>query len=135
MKKITVNATVENIGAVTDFINKELELHNFSSDTRAKINIAVDEFFGNIVNYAYSPSIGTATVKVEVSENPLSATVTFIDNGKPFNPLETKEPDVSLPLKERKIGGLGIYMAKNSVDNLSYQYKDHKNILSITKHN
>lgn len=135
MKKITVNATTENIHTVTDFINKELELYNFSSKSKMKIDIAIDEFFSNIVNYAYSPSVGKATIEIEITENPLRATITFIDKGKPYNPLEAKEPDVSIPLKEREIGGLGIFMAKKCVDELSYQYKDSKNILTITKHN
>ena len=59
--------------------------------------------------------------------------VTFIDNGKAYNPLAKEDPDVALAAEEREIGGLGIYMVKKSMDEISYEYKDGQNILRIKK--
>ena len=98
-----------------------------------QIDIAIDELFGNIAHYAYNPDVGSATVRVEVTENPLAVTVTFIDHGIPYDPLASKEPDISLSAEERQIGGLGIYMVKKSMDEISYEYREGKNILKIKK--
>ena len=89
--------------------------------------------FGNIARYAYSPDIGNATVKIEVENDPLSVIITFIDNGKPFNPLEQAEPDVTASAEERKIGGLGIFLVKKTMNLVEYEYKNGQNILKIKK--
>ena len=98
-----------------------------------QIDIAIDELFGNIAHYAYNPDVGEATVRVEVIEDPLAVTITFIDNGVPYDPLAKADPDTTLSAEERDIGGLGIYMVKKSMDNITYEYKDGQNILKIKK--
>ncbi len=133
MKELSLNAVVENIDTVTDFVNEHLEQYNCPKKAQTQIDIAIDELFGNIAHYAYNPEVGTATVRVEVLENPLSVVITFIDNGVPYDPLSTEDPDITLSAEERKIGGLGIYMVKKSMDEISYEYKDGQNILRIKK--
>ena len=98
-----------------------------------QIDIAIDELFGNIAHYAYHPEVRPATVRVEVLENPLSVVITFIDNGVPYDPLKTKEPDITLSAEERMIGGLGIYMVKKTMDDIAYEYREGQNILRIKK--
>jgi len=98
-----------------------------------QIDIAIDELFGNIAHYAYNPEIGQATVRVEVIEEPLSVVITFIDNGVPYDPLAKADPDTTLSAEERGIGGLGVYMVKKSMDDITYEYKDGQNILKIKK--
>jgi anti-sigma regulatory factor (Ser/Thr protein kinase) len=98
-----------------------------------QIDIAIDELFSNIAHYSYNPEVGQATVRVEVVENPLAVTITFIDNGIPYDPLAKEDPDLTLSAEERQIGGLGIYMVKKSMDEITYEYKDGQNILSIKK--
>ena len=98
-----------------------------------QIDIAIDELFGNIAHYAYNPEIGQATVLVEVVEDPLSVVITFIDNGVPYDPLAKADPDTTLSAEEREIGGLGIYMVKKSMDDITYEYKAGQNILTIKK--
>lgn len=131
--KITCDATVQNIEKVTDFVNSELEKLNCPMKAQTQIDIAIDELFGNIAHYAYDPDVGPATVSVEVAENPLSVIITFTDHGKPFNPLEQKDPDITSSAEERDIGGLGIFMVKKSMDSIHYEYKDGQNILTIQK--
>lgn len=133
MKEMTIDAAVENIPVVEDFVNEQLETHGCSMKVQTQINIAIDELFGNIANYAYDPDVGPATVRVELMEVPLSVVITFIDGGIPYDPLKKEDPDTTLSAEERQIGGLGIYMVKKSMDAVEYEYKDGQNILRITK--
>ena len=133
MKELTIAATVENIESVTDFVNEQLEALDCPMKAQMQIDIAIDELFGNIAHYAYNPEIGKATVRVEVIEDPLAVTITFIDNGVPYDPLAKADPDTTLSAEEREIGGLGIYMVKKSMDDITYEYKDGQNILTIKK--
>ena len=132
-KEITVDATVENIETVTDFITAELEAIECPMKAQTQITIAIDELFGNIAKYAYAPGTGKATVRFESEKDPLSVSISFIDSGKPFDPLEQEEPDTSLSAQERKIGGLGIFLVKKTMNSVEYEYKDGKNILTIRK--
>ena len=133
MKELTIATTVENIETVTDFVNEQLEALDCPMKAQMQIDIAIDELFGNIAHYAYHPDVGNATVRVEVTEEPLAVIVTFIDKGMPYDPLRAVEPDITLSAEERNLGGLGIYMVKKSMDEITYEYKDGKNILSIKK--
>lgn len=134
MKELTVDATVDNIASVTDFVDEQLEAFGCPVKTKMQIDIAIDELFGNIAHYAYKPDVGTATVRVEVKENPLAVIITFIDHGVQYDPLSAEEPDTTLSAQERKIGGLGIYIVKKSMDEITYEYKDGQNILKIKKY-
>ena len=133
MKEMTIDAAVENIPAVTAFVEEQLEQYNCPMKAQMQIDIAIDELFSNIAQYAYNPKTGKATVRVEVTENPMAVIITFIDNGVPYNPLAKADPDVTLSADERQIGGLGIFMVKKSMDDISYEYKDGQNILKIKK--
>ena len=133
MKELTIDAKIENIEVVTDFVNEQLEALDCPMKAQMQIDIAIDELFSNIAHYAYNPEIGQATVRVEVIEDPLAVTITFIDNGVPYDPLAKADPDITLSAEEREIGGLGIYMVKKSVDDVTYEYRDGQNILKIKK--
>ena len=133
MKELTLAATPENIETVTDFVNEQLEALDCPMKAQMQIDIAIDELFGNIAHYAYNPEVGSATVRVEVIDNPLSVVITFIDEGVPYDPLSADDPDITLPAEERAIGGLGIFMVKKSMDEITYRYENGSNILSIRK--
>lgn len=133
MKEMTIDAAIENIPAVTAFVEEQLEQYNCPMKAQMQIDIAIDELFSNIAQYAYNPKTGKATVRVEVTENPMAVIITFIDNGVPYNPLAKTDPDVTLSADKREIGGLGIFMVKKSMDDISYEYKNGQNILKIKK--
>ena len=133
MKELTIKAAIENIEKVTIFVNTELEALDCPYKAEMQIDLAIDELFGNIANYAYNPETGDATVRLEVEEDPLSVIITFSDNGKPFNPLENPEPDVTLSASEREVGGLGIFLVKKTMNMVDYKYENGKNILTIKK--
>ena len=133
MKEMTIAATVENIGVVTDFVNEQLEALDCPMKAQMQIDIAIDELFGNIAHYAYNPDVGEATVRVEVIDEPLSVVITFIDGGVPYDPLAAADPEITLSAEERAIGGLGIFMVRKSMDEITYRYENGSNILSIRK--
>ena len=133
MKELTIAATVENIETVTDFVNEQLEALDCPMKAQMQIDVAIDELFGNIAHYAYNPDVGDATVRVEVIDDPLSVIITFVDKGVPYDPLTAADPDVTLSAEDRAIGGLGVFMVKKTMDEITYRYENGSNILSIRK--
>jgi len=133
MQEITVDAVVDNLDAVTDFVDEKLEALDCSMKAMTQINIAIDELFSNIAYYAYSPEVGPATIRVEMTEDSQYVRITFVDGGVPFDPLQKEDPDIAASADERSIGGLGIMMVKKTMDEVRYEYRDGKNILEIKK--
>lgn len=134
MDQITVSASVDQVREVTSFVNERLEALGCSERIKIQVDVAIDEIFSNIAHYAYNPETGPATVRVEVEENPLSVVITFMDHGIPYDPLAEERPDTTkLSASERPIGGLGLFIVKKTMDDVSYAYKDGQNILTIRK--
>ncbi|MBQ6430545.1 MAG: ATP-binding protein [Oscillospiraceae bacterium] len=133
MKELTLKATTENIPAVTAFVDEQLEALDCPMKAQIQVDVAIDELFGNIAHYAYGDGAGDATVRFDFDEQTRMASVTFVDRGVPFDPLQKADPDVTLSAEERKIGGLGIFMVKKSMDRLAYRYENGCNILTVYK--
>jgi len=130
VKNINIEAKVENLHIVMNFINTELEGLNFPSTLQNEINVAVEEIFMNIADYAYAPSTGSVTVSISTGEKTL---IKFEDTGCPYNPLKQPDPDLQEPPLERKIGGLGVFLVKKIMDKVEYSRVDNKNILVLIK--
>lgn len=133
MTELVIEALTDNLGQVLAFVDERLEQYDCPMKIMMQIDIAVEEIFVNIANYAYEQDTGKATIQVKVSEDPLSVAITFIDQGVPYDPLAKADPDITLSAEERQIGGLGIFMVKKSMDDVIYEYKDGSNILTIEK--
>lgn len=133
MKEITVPATLDQLDGVMEFVRGQLKGYDCSVKQMMQIEIAVEEIYVNIANYAYEPESGDAVIRCGISEGPLRIIIQFLDGGRPYNPLKKEDPDITLGAEDRQIGGLGIYMAKKSMDGIEYSYKDGKNILTISK--
>ena len=133
MRELTIEAKLENLDEVLGFVDGQLEELECPMKAQMQIDVAVEEIFVNIASYAYAPGIGNAVVRFESSQDPTSVTITFIDSGVPYDPVQKDDPDVTLSAEERGIGGLGIYMAKKAMDDMKYVYRDGQNILSISK--
>ena len=131
--ELTIEALAENLATVTEFVDVRLEQVNCPMKAQMQIDVALEEIFINIANYAYQPGKGPATVRVDVTDNPLTVTITFVDHGIPYDPLAKDDPDVTLPADQREIGGLGIFMTKKLMDDVVYEYKDGSNILRLVK--
>ena len=133
MRELTIDAKLDNLEEVLAFIDAVLEEADCPMKTQMQIDMAAEELFVNIASYAYTPAVGSATIRVELKRDPSAVRITFIDSGIPYDPLAKEDPDVTLKAEERGIGGLGIYMVKKSMDEMVYEYRDGKNILSIQK--
>lgn len=133
MKEIKLEAVVENIPRATAFVSEELDKIGCPMKARAQIDIAIDELFGNIAHYAYPGGIGDAVVRFEFDALSRTAAVTFMDSGVPYDPLKKEDPDVTLPAEQRKIGGLGIFLVKKTMDEMRYERRDGRNVLTIKK--
>ena len=134
MQERTFSAVIESIPLVTAWIDEQLEQLNCPMKVQMQFDMAIDEIFGNIAYYAYRGKIGSAKVQLALQEDTRMLSITFMDQGIPFNPLSQKEPDTSLKAEKRKIGGLGIFLVKKIMDEVSYQYRDGHNILCLKKH-
>ena len=132
MKQIKVKADTAELDNVLSFADAILEELGCSVKAQMQIDIAIEEIFVNIAHYAYPEAEGEAVIYVESGEGP-SVTITFEDEGIPYDPLQNEDPDITLSAEDRPIGGLGIFMVKKSMDEVSYEYKDGKNRLTIKK--
>ena len=133
MQELSLEAAVANISTVTDFVNAILEELDCPMKAQLQIDVAIDELFSNIAQYAYAPGTGPATVRVETEEDPRAVILTFIDRGTPFDPLAAEDPDITAPAEERSIGGLGVFRVKKTMDDVHYERRDGQNILRIRK--
>ena len=99
-----------------------------------QLDVAIDEIFGNIAYYAYGKGCGNATIQIEMEDNPPKITLIFIDQGIPYNPLEKQKiRTLHWTLKTERIAELGIFLVKKTMDELSYEYVDGQNILTMKK--
>lgn len=128
MKKISVPPQLDSIDTVTAFFEECLAEQDAPIKVVSQINIAVDEIFSNIARYSGATSV---SVGCEAEKN--RAVLRFADNGRPYDPTEKADPDITLSAEERSIGGLGIFMVKKTMDEVVYEYADGWNILTIQK--
>lgn len=136
-KKIVLSACIESIPRAVEFVTGYLKSNDINSSPD-KIGIVVDEIFSNIANYAYDVNekdgkVGNVTVICNYSSPSKELTIVFVDGGKKYNPLETPEPDINLPLEKRKIGGLGVFIVRNFMDKLLYRREGNENVLVLKK--
>ena len=131
--ELELEATTENLERVIEFVESRLAAVDCPMKSKMQLDLAVEEIFVNIANYAYAPGKGRATVRTEVSGDPVTVIITFIDRGIPYDPLKKEDPDITLSADKRGIGGLGIFMTKKVMDDITYEYKNGQNILTLKK--
>ena len=125
-------ANNQELSRVQEFIQNILLRFGCNDKTIMQINLVVEEVFVNIANYAYQNDDGTCKVIVNY-DGAKQVMITFEDNGIPFNPLEKEDPDITLSADKREVGGLGIFITKQIMDQVEYTYENQKNVLKITK--
>ena len=128
---LRIPAKLEGMDVILAYVSFLLDAHGCPPKTRTKVRMAMEELFVNVSLYAYPGGDGWVEVLGRVEDG--VATFRLIDGGKPFDPLAKPDPDVLLSGEERNIGGLGIYMVKNMVDELEYEYSDGCNRLTLRK--
>lgn len=130
---LTMAATMDNLEQATGFLDAALEKLEVSPKTQLQLELALEEAYVNVVNYAYPGETGEVTLELETDPDQRLLVLRLRDHGIAFNPLEEAEPDVSLAAGERQIGGLGIFLVRKNVDEVSYEYRDGQNVLTMRK--
>ena len=123
-------ADVKELNNLFEYSSSLLRILDFSNKDIILINTALEEIFVNVAKYAYE---GKGTVEVTLSKSRDSVKFVFKDSGKPFNPLSKEDPNITASSEEREIGGLGIYMVKRIMDEVTYDYIDNQNVLTLVK--
>lgn len=131
-KILKIQASDKNMQAVNDFVHSMLPA-GCDEMLMNQIDLAVEEIFVNIAHYSGSAEAVVSCDYHISGDGSGILTLVFKDGGKPFNPLDRADPDLSLSAEERRIGGLGIFLTKKFMDSVEYEFVDGKNILKITK--
>ncbi|MFI3202001.1 MAG: ATP-binding protein [Eubacteriales bacterium] len=137
MHVLNVDADVKLLEDVNDFLNEVLVPLNCPADIQFQIEVALEEIYSNIAYYAYPNEIGPTMIYCKVEEEegkPYLLILEIEDKGIPYNPLDQEDPDITLSCEEREIGGLGIFLVKNSMDFVSYRHENGANIFTIKKY-
>ncbi|MDR1029485.1 MAG: ATP-binding protein [Treponema sp.] len=133
---ITLPAEITQLEKALEFIRIIVEKAACPRKIVRYIEIVAEEIFVNIAHYAY-PKGEQGVVRIDCKMDPTSKQPTviiiFADQGKQYNPLEHQDPDITAPIEERQIGGLGILMTKRIMDSVEYQYTKGWNYLAIRK--
>jgi sigma-B regulation protein RsbU (phosphoserine phosphatase) len=133
MTSKTFPARVDALPEVLGFVEEILESHECSMKNQTAICVAIEEVFVNVANYAYGEGSGDATLEIGFDEANRNVTFRLIDQGVPFDPLQKPDPDITLSVEKRQVGGLGIFIVKKTMDTVCYAYEDGKNILTMIK--
>ena len=132
--QIEVDAKIENLDKVTEFVDGFLVAHKADPKAKTQIDVAIDEIYSNIVHYAYHDTgVGKAKVIIDFSKSNNKAIITFEDRGEKYDPLQKADPNTTASLEDRQIGGLGIFIVKKTMDNMEYEYVNGSNVLKLTK--
>ena len=130
MKRLLLDATDDNLSVAMSYLGELLDI-DCSPRARMHLEVAFEEIFVNIAHYAYGNKTGQVEILFDRTDDDLK--ITFIDSGKPYDPLAKPDPDTTLSAELRQIGGLGIFLVKKYMDDVAYEYRDGKNIFSMTK--
>ena len=124
-------ANTKELNNVISYLDDYLNKNNISKKIVNQLDLVIEELFVNICNYAYEGKSGYFKISLENNDNKII--ITLEDEGIKFNPLEKEEPDTTLSIEERSVGGLGILLVKKNLDNIKYKREDNKNILILEK--
>ena len=131
MKSLTVPANIDRLEEVTEFVNELLG--DVDMKTEFQIRLAVEEVFVNIASYAYAPGTGDAEVSCALLSDPKRVLIRFSDSGIPFDPTKLADADLSEEAIMERVGGLGIFLVKKNMDQVTYTYEGGRNVLTLVK--
>jgi len=127
--ELEIEGKLEKLAIISDFIANAMSEFGLDDRKIFGVQLAVDEACTNIIKYGYTKEVGTIDISCLRRGGDIIAVIK--DEGKPFNPTTVQPPDLNASLEERKIGGLGIYFMKTFVDEVKYEYRDGKNVLTM----
>jgi len=130
--RISVGAHPGGVGEVNAAFADFAEAHALPAEVRRSVNVALDELLANVLAHAQTGRDPcSVTVEVELDEE--RVTVTLTDDGPPFDPFEQEAPDTTLSVEERPIGGLGLHLVGQLMDQVSYQRREGHNVVVLVK--
>jgi len=129
---ISVQASTEHLAEVRDFVAKHALDFGFKKQDVADIRLAVDEAYTNIIKHAYKND-EHKSVDIELGYNSNKFWISLLDTGDAFDPSNYSEPDVRQKIKEKKRGGVGVYLIKKLMDNVEYFTEGSVNEIRMTK--
>ena len=130
--QVVINNDLIEIKTVKEEFEKFSKVNEIAEKMSKQFMIAIDELLNNVIHYGYpKDKENEININFELSKTMLS--LTFIDEGIPFNPFQKTKPDTTLSIEDRPIGGLGLHLVKNMMDKVEYQRHINKNVVKITK--
>ena len=133
VNELKIEAKKENFEKVLAFVDEALEKAGVPYEVQLSVEMAIEERYLNIVYYAYAQKDGDAIILADINEKDKILTLTFIDEGPEYNPLLKEDPDTTMDIMDRPIGGLGILMVKKMMDDVAYCRENGENHLTIKK--
>ena len=131
-RSLTLSCDINEIARLAEMVEEVCDEVGFPPSTTMQVNLALEEAVANVINYAYPLGKG-GDVTIEAEANAERLKFVVIDSGQPFDPTTKEELDISLPLEERAIGGLGIHLIRRYMDSINYERRDNRNILTLRK--
>ena len=131
--KKTFPAKIDTLSDVLVFVGCTLEHYGCAMKIKTAVCVAIEEIFVNIAHYTYGDGVGDMTLGIGFDEASRAIAFRITDKGTPFDPLKKPDPDITLSADEREIGGLGIFIAKKTMDEIHYAYENGENILTMVK--
>ncbi len=132
MKRLVIPAKLGNLEKMFAFIREAAALQGFEEEKANKIQLACEEALVNVINYAYPDKNGELEITYTNKENGLE--IEIIDSGIAFDPLSLPEPDINAPIEKRGVGGLGVYLMRKIMDEVTYKRDGQRNILTLVKY-
>jgi anti-sigma regulatory factor (Ser/Thr protein kinase) len=129
--EMTIKSVSAEIPSVSGLLEEVMHAHGFSTDDILDTQLAVEEAITNIINHGYKNAIGEIIISCRI--NLYLAEIRIRDNAPRFDPLSLPEPELDGTIQDRKIGGLGVFLIRQVMDEISYQYENGQNILVLIK--
>jgi anti-sigma regulatory factor (Ser/Thr protein kinase) len=130
---LTIYNDIKEISRAIDFFTQFSKDHKIDVKIVKKFIISIDELLNNIIHYGY-PKVRENAINLILVYTDTLLSLTIIDQGIPFNPLEKEKPQTNQSIEDRPIGGLGIHLVKNMMDEIEYTRENNKNVLTLSMH-
>ncbi len=131
VRTITLQASLDTLATISAFVVEGAELAGLDDHAVWEVQLAADEAVTNVIQHSYAHQPGPITVQTEVVDGAFR--ITIIDQGRQFDPDQVPEPDLVSPLEERKTGGLGLYLMRKLMDQVTFSFEDGRNVLQMAK--
>jgi len=129
--ELVIDSNIEKIPEISALLGEEMQIFGFGSEMILDTQLAVEEAITNVINHGYKKTGGQIVISSRIC--PERIEVQIMDTAPRFNPLSVPEPDLDSTIDDRNVGGLGIFLIRQVMDEVSYRYEDGKNIFSLTK--